>query len=305
MSVVQLLVSQKRLILTTAVLLALFGLHSWFNMNRQEDPFFPYRHGFVLTQYPGADVNRIELQVLKPIEEELAQIEEIDELTSVVRAGFAQIIIEMHEHIYDTDRVWDKVRRAVSKAQLKFPEGVMAATVEDRLMDTAAVVYSVSGQTNILELRKIAKKIKNRLFNLNNVGKVALYGMPEEQISITLDEGEIKKLNISHEFIAEQVSARTSVVAINPVHAGSKRINLDAHSELDSIDEIKSTIITLADGSNLPLSAIAKVKYEPKSAASSGFWHDGKRSIALAIYIPNDILNVVDFGKSLRNYMQE
>ena len=36
MSVVRLLVGQKRLILTTSILLALYGMFSWSGMNRQE-----------------------------------------------------------------------------------------------------------------------------------------------------------------------------------------------------------------------------------------------------------------------------
>ena len=69
MNLVKLLVNQKRLILTTAILFAIAGIASWFNMNRQEDPFFPYRNGFVLTQYPGASVEDIENLVLKPLED--------------------------------------------------------------------------------------------------------------------------------------------------------------------------------------------------------------------------------------------
>ena len=60
MNLINLLVHRKRLILTTAILLAVAGLYSWFDMKRQEDPFFPYRNGFVLVQYPGADVEHIE-----------------------------------------------------------------------------------------------------------------------------------------------------------------------------------------------------------------------------------------------------
>lgn len=41
MNLVNLLVHQKRLILTTAILFAIAGVYSWLNMNRQEDPFFP------------------------------------------------------------------------------------------------------------------------------------------------------------------------------------------------------------------------------------------------------------------------
>lgn len=305
MSVVRILVSQKRLILTTSILLALYGLFSWYNMNRQEDPFFPYRHGFVLTQYPGADVNRIEKQVLKPLEEELSQIEEIEELRSMVRTGFAQVIVQMHEYVTDTDVVWDKVRRAIDKAALKFPEGVIPPTLEDRLLDTAAAVYSISGKQDIMALRQDAKAIKNQLFKLKDVGKVSLYGMPEEQISIVVKDEFIKNGMISHESLAKQIRDKTQVLPIHDLHLGGQRINIDAHTEYHSLFELNNTSILLNNGTQLPLSALASVSLTAENVSNSGFWFNQSRGIALSIYIPVDQLNVVDFGQELREFMDQ
>ncbi|WP_154224490.1 efflux RND transporter permease subunit [Marinicella rhabdoformis] len=305
MSVVRLLVNQKRLILTTSILLALFGLFSWYNMDRQEDPFFPYRHGFVLTQYPGADVNRIEKQVLKPLEEELSQIEEIEELRSMVRTGFTQVIVQMHEYVTDTDVVWDKVRRAIDKAALKFPEGVVPPVLEDRLLDTAVAVYSISGKQDIMDLRQDAKDIKNHLFKLKDIGKVSIYGMPEQQISIVVKDEFIKNGIISHESLAKQIREKTQVLPIHDLHVAGQRINVDAHTEYHSLEELNNTSILLNNGSQLPLSVLANVRLKGENVSGSGFWHNQQRAIALSIYIPVNQLNVVNFGHELRDFMDK
>ncbi|GAA4819426.1 hypothetical protein GCM10011365_09920 [Marinicella pacifica] len=305
MSIVRLLVNQKRLILTTSILLALFGILSWTSMNRQEDPFFPYRHGFVLVQYPGADVHKIEQQVLKPLEEELAQIEELEEIRSTVRDGFAQVVVQMLEHINDTDLVWDKVRRAVTRAEREFPEGVLEATVEDRLLDTALAVYAIAGNNDVMHLRRAAKDIKNRMFGLKGVGKVRLYGMPEEQVTITLKDDFVSSRVINHESIAEQINAKTKARPIKPLHVGHQRVSLDAHTEFKSLDEIKNTPIQLFNGEQLPLSTLADVRIESETVGQSGFWHQGERAVALAVYVPNNRLNVVDFGEQLRDYVAD
>ncbi|VAW45204.1 Acriflavin resistance protein, partial [hydrothermal vent metagenome] len=305
MSVIRLLVGQKRLILTTSIFLALFGILSWSNMNRQEDPFFPYRQGFVLIQYPGADVNKIEKQVLKPLEEELAQIEEIDEIRATVRSGFVQVVVEMLDHISDTDRVWDRVRLAVDKAQVKFPDGVLRPVVEDRLFDTTVAVYSLSGINDIMRLRVAAKSIKNRMFNLAGIGKVSLYGMPEEQVTITLKEAFNNSAIINHESVAQQINERTKAQPIRALHVGNNRINIDAHTEFKSLEEIKNTSIELTNGEQLPLSAIADIKLEAENVSNSGFWQHRERAIALSLYVPTNELNVVDFGEQLRDYMDQ
>ena len=49
------LLERRRLVLATALLLALAGVLSWITMPREEDPQFPKRNGLVLTYFPGAD----------------------------------------------------------------------------------------------------------------------------------------------------------------------------------------------------------------------------------------------------------
>ncbi|PMR75464.1 efflux RND transporter permease subunit [Billgrantia endophytica] len=92
----------RRLVLTVTALLASLGLAAWLAMDRQEDPFFPYRFGQVMVPYPGAEPEQVERLVLNPLEEELAQVEEVNEIIGTARLGLAHVQIEMHEHVYDT-----------------------------------------------------------------------------------------------------------------------------------------------------------------------------------------------------------
>ena len=55
MSLLDAAARQRRLFLSVAAVLALVGIAAWQGMIRQEDPSFPYRAGFILVAYPGAD----------------------------------------------------------------------------------------------------------------------------------------------------------------------------------------------------------------------------------------------------------
>ena len=94
------------------ILLALSGAFAWTHMVRQEDPAFPYRYGFVLVQFPGADVEQVERLVAKPLEEEISEVEYVEEIQAIMRAGFLQLIVGMKESVYDTDTAWDRLRVA-------------------------------------------------------------------------------------------------------------------------------------------------------------------------------------------------
>ncbi len=303
MNLVKLLVNQKRLILTTAILLALAGIAAWFNMNRQEDPFFPYRNGFVLTQYPGASVEDIENLVLEPLEEEISQVEEVDEIKSVARAGFCQIIVRMKPYVYDTNTGWKNVRDAIERAKIKFPNGVMEPVLNDRVIDTPLMVYAITGSNNIMEMHDVAESLKTRLLRVPELTKVRLYSQIDDEIAIEPKNGLLKQLGINANFIVDQINNKTQVVPLQPLQVDSRQFILNAHTDYQSIDEIKNTLITLPDGSSLPLSTLAVVNYGAKQDAASTFWLDGQRAIAIGMFVQVNQLNVVEFGERMRLQM--
>ena len=77
MSLLVSLLSQRKLVLTLTILLALLGLFFWSNMARQEDPRLPDLWGQIVTPFPGADAETVERLVLEPLEEHLAAVDEI------------------------------------------------------------------------------------------------------------------------------------------------------------------------------------------------------------------------------------
>ena len=66
--------SQRRAVLTVAVLVAGCGVASWFTMPRQEDPRLPQRWALVVAPYPGASAEQVERLIVDPLEQELAKV---------------------------------------------------------------------------------------------------------------------------------------------------------------------------------------------------------------------------------------
>ncbi|MFK8010572.1 MAG: efflux RND transporter permease subunit [Marinicellaceae bacterium] len=303
MNIVKLLVNQKRLILTTAILFAIAGIYSWFNMDRQEDPFFPYRNGFVLTQYPGASVEDIENLVLEPLEQEISQVEEVAEIRGVARAGFAQVTVRMDENVYDTNTGWNHVRDAIERASVKFPDGVLQPVLDDRVIDTPLVVYSISGNNDIMHMRKVAEEIKKRLLTVPELSKIKFYAQAEEEIAIEPFPEILKQLGLNADFIVDQIVNKTAVVPLQSLQSDTRQFILNAKTDFQSIDEIKNTLISLPDGSELPLKTLANVTYGAKQDANSVFYEDGHRAIAIGLFVPVNQLNVVQFGEKIKQFM--
>ncbi|MGD9408182.1 MAG: efflux RND transporter permease subunit, partial [Gammaproteobacteria bacterium] len=304
MRLIDVAVRQRRLVLAVAAVLSLVGAAAWEGMIRQEDPSFPYRAGFILVAYPGADPERVERLVLEPLEEELAEIEEIDYIQSTVRTGQVAIRLRLRDYVYDTDTQWDRVRVAVERARQQFPDGVSEPIVDDRLVDNASATIVVAGSADLIELARSAERIEKRLFRLDGVSRVEVIGDPGEQVTIAYKDSVARRLDLSPESLATQLSARNQVRGGGTVLVAGKTASLRPESEFRSIDEIRSTPVALPSGRTVPLSEIAEVRHGPREPGDEFMWVNGRPAVGLAVIVERDKVHVVDWGRRLNEFVE-
>lgn len=119
-----LLLRYQRLLGMVVLMLCLLGVAAYGTMPRQEDPSFPYRAGMITVTYPGASAESVERLVLRPLADELRQVEEVEYTQGTARNGVALVRLRLQDAIYDTDPAWDRVRQAMERARLDFPDEV-------------------------------------------------------------------------------------------------------------------------------------------------------------------------------------
>lgn len=296
---------RRRLILAFVVLLSLIGALAWQQMNRQEDPFFPYRYGQILVQWPGADPAEIERLVLDPLEEELAQLEEVAEIRGTVRLGVAHVWVGLQQHIYDTDAAWDRIRNAVDDAEREFPPGPEPADVRDRSMDAHAVTLVVEGSDDLLVLLDAARELRRDLFRLPQISTVDLVADPGEQLLITVDPAVALATGLEAQRLAEQLAASNRTLAGGTLEIEGRSLVLDPGTEFSSLDELRNIPIRTTSGEVLPLSQVADVALTAAEPTTERMWADGAPAVGLGIVFPPNRVNAVEVGEAIRALVDE
>ncbi len=304
MNVLPALLERRRLVVATALLLALAGVFSWRIMPREEDPRFPRRNGLVITVFPGADAETVERLVVEPLEEHLAEVEEVQEVSSIARAGASIVRVELHDHIYDTEAAWDEVEDAVNQARVEFPSGVGEPVVEDDLVSQEAIVLAITGSSNPLVLADAAERLKRQLLALDPVKQVKLAADPGEQITIEYDDAVARRLGVDPLLLGRTLRQRSSIQPGGLIYLGAKSANLRPHTEFESIEEIRSTPIVLPSGSSIPLRELARVRHGPTEPAFERMYWKGQPAIGLGV-IPKDTLDRIEFGRQVRELVAE
>jgi len=299
------LLARRRLILSVAGLLSVTGLVLWLTMDRREDPHMPAYWGQVVAVYPGADAEMVERLVLDPIEDALAEVEEVRTVASTAWAEVAVLEVDLVETTDDTDTAWDEVRRALVLARSELPAGAGEPELNAKLStDHDAVVVALTGSADPLELLDAARRLRDELLAVPTVARVKVVGDPGEQVTVELDDAVARRLGLSAPIVAAQLAGRTQIVPGGSLAVGERTVRLRPRAEMGSVAEIAAAPIRLPSGATLPLGEVARVRLGPREPAGERMRLDGEMAVGLGV-VPKEKVNAVRFGSAVRAALEE
>ncbi|MFO7529379.1 MAG: efflux RND transporter permease subunit [Marinobacter sp.] len=299
------LLNAQRLLGMVVTMLCLLGIAAYSTMPRQEDPSFPYRAGMITVNYPGASAEAVERLVLQPLADELRQVEEVEFSQGTARTGVALIKLRLEDHIYDTDPAWDRVRQAMERARLDFPDDVGQMALDDRLIDIPAIVLAVGGSPSVTELSTVAERLKRNLADISGMSRIELEGDADEQITLALDDAALFRLGISPSRILDTLARRNQTIPGGFVVVNGRRLSVLPNSEFTDIDAIRATPIELPDGSQVPLAAAADVWRGPAEPRQPETWYDGERVVLVSLIMEEDTTDAIRFGEQVRERLEQ
>ena len=129
------------------ILIAVGGALSFLGLGRLEDPPFIRKDAMIITAYPGATAEEVELELTHPLENSIRQLAEVHAISSSSKPGLSQILVEMDKEMKPekVDQVWDKLRRKVSDVRSELPAGTSVPRVYDDYGDVYGITLMVTG----------------------------------------------------------------------------------------------------------------------------------------------------------------
>ena len=184
------------------------GWHGISTIGRLEDPPFPIKVAYVITPYPGASAEEVELEVTDKIEDAIQELPYIQEMTSKSVPGRSEIQIELLEEfgLDETPQIFDELRRKIRESEIYLPPGVNSSLVEDDFGDVFGVLYGIKTDGfSHSETQDLVKSISTKLKLVPGVAKVTTRGLPEEAIYLEFEETKLNRIGLSVEEIAGQI----------------------------------------------------------------------------------------------------
>ncbi|MDE6135639.1 MAG: efflux RND transporter permease subunit, partial [Muribaculaceae bacterium] len=291
---------RKEIILITCIFIA-FGIYALKVMDKNEFPGFTIREGVVGAAYPGATVEEIEQEVLKPLEDYVFSFDEVDKTSthSQVSGNTAIIFVELDNDVDNSDEFWNEFKSGMDNVRLKLPAGVLGVeTLSDFGATSALLITMQSKEKTYRELKAYMDKVKDRLRPIESVGSLSVSGMQQEQISVCFDPEKLSHYALSEKTVGALLLAQGFQTTGGSLRTGVYTRPVIVARPVDSVDDVAATVVfTSPDGGVVRLSDIAEVRREyadPDSYITNNF----EKCILLSVGM-KDGYNIVEMGKEV------
>lgn len=248
--------------LVVFALLIATGLWALSAIPRAEDPTLKFPGSLVVVNYPGADPEDVERLVVDPIEDALAELEDVKKLSSTALDGLALIEIEF---VYgsDPDRKYDEVIREVNVVRPLLPSDVLSVEIRQFTPGTVNIVQFalVSTDADWRELRKQAENLEELIETAPGVRRAETWAYPDPEVRVAIDLERLAAARVTLGQVIAAVQGENASIPGGAVDVGLRRYNLKTSGSYESLAEIGDTVISARAGRVVRLRDIAEVAW--------------------------------------------
>jgi multidrug efflux pump subunit AcrB len=277
-----------RLTALTLFLIVISGMAALSVLGRQEDPTLVKRYGNVIVQFPGADASRIEALVIEPIERELLELVEVDEINSTVRANIGLIFVNVREDLSQdqVEQAWTLIRDQVAQAEAGLPDGVLPIEVRQNYLGAATLIVALKWPDGVDAsfgaLGRLARDLEDRLRSVSGTEETEIYGAPDEEIRVVLDPESAASLGLTASDVAAILARSDAKIPAGRLAGPDLDLTVEVAGEFDSLDRVRDVPITETEDGFLRLGDIATVQRAATDPPRSLALRNGERIILVA-----------------------
>ena len=255
--------SVDRPILTTVIFLIIItlGIVSFFRLSIDMMPEIEYPSISVSTEYGNVGPQEVEELITRPIEEALAAVQGVEEITSTSTEGSSRVRVAFTWGT-DLDVAANDIRDRVDRIMSRLPEDIERPRIYKFDISAFPILYyGISSNLNPLDLRQLVEdQVKYRLERVPGVASTTIRGGLNREIHVDLKSAQIKALGLSTDTIINALRSENRNIPAGLYEKGNMDVLIRTQGEFLSLDEIRNTVITIRDGTPIQIKDVANVE---------------------------------------------
>lgn len=246
---------------TALVILALvlWGTIAAISITKESAPEVSIPVGIVTTVLPGASSEDVERLVTNKIEDRLANLPNLDLLTSSSQDGLSVITVQFVASA-DLKESIDKLKDEVDIVKSELPEDATDPSVSDvNFVDQPIQIISITADRPFGELSRLADELQSELQAVSGVSRVGISGVREREIQVVVKKEELARLSISLAQVVSALGAANASLPAGTITVDDVVYNISFEGTLDNVENIGNVPILNVGGQVIYVRDIATV----------------------------------------------
>ena len=308
MKLVDLSVTRPVAVSMAFVAVMVFGVVSYSRLQVDLLPDLSFPTISIETEYPGVGPREIETLLSQPIEEAVAVVQGVRQVTSRSRPGRSDITIQFR---WGTDMDFAALDLRERLDLINLPPGASRATLAryDPASEPVVRFALVANRPldpriqmdrdELIALRWVAEEqVRRALEGIEGVASVRINGGLEEEILVEVDEDRLAQLGIPFGQVASRLASENINLAGGILEEGEAEYVVRTVNEFTEVDEMLRVVVGTAGGQTVLLQDVATIRRDAVDRETLSLVN-GNEAVEIAV-LRESAANIVSLSQAVR-----
>ncbi len=242
-------------------IVTVMGLVSYATTPKESFPEIEIPIIAVNTVYPGVSPADMESLITRKIEDEVATIPDVKEITSSSIEGYSSVVVEF-ETTVDLEEALANVRERVDLARPELPtEAEDPSILEFDLSEAPIMQVNLSGEYGLVRLKEIAEDLQDELEQIPEILRVDVRGGLEREVAVDVDLPKLQYYGLALNDVIETIQFENVNVPGGSIDVGASKYLVRVDGEFDDPAMIEDLVVTSFQGGPVYVRDVASVDF--------------------------------------------
>ena len=231
--------------------LIMAGLFSLIAIPKESSPEVVIPMGIVSTVLRNASAEDVEKLITNKLESEIANVENIDKVTSSSREGLSVITAQFLASA-DIDKSIQGLKDAVDRVKNELPTDATTPLVSKiNFADQPALILSISQDLSPAGMTALGEELEIELKKIEGVSKVEISGTRKREVQVVVRQGELAKYGLSLQQIVGAIQGANASFPIGSIAVADIEYPIRFAGSIENAVEIPD--ITIQSPAGVPV----------------------------------------------------
>ena len=184
-------------VFVAVIAILVLGVVAYFRMTPDLLPNMDFPYVLIITTYPGASPEKVEREITKPMEQSMATLDHILNVSSTSAEHVSTLILEFEESV-NMDTIGVDIQQQIATLSAGWDDMVgtpYVLKINPSMLPVEVAAVSMEGMDTIALTEFLNDTLLNKLEGIPGVARISTTGMIEQELHVILDQDLIDGVN--------------------------------------------------------------------------------------------------------------